>query len=451
MRACLLLAVTAAATAPNPDAVTTFPGWDDALRSAQYSGLLTGSSAARQLHYHLVESEGNPASDPLVIWLNGGPGCSSMIGFWLEQGPFTMGGDGIIVENPSRWNVNANMLFLETPPGVGFSYLTDSTPLPYVADDHTTAADSLAALLSFYVKFPQFANSSLWISGESYAGVYVPMLAQAILASPQASSIALKGVLVGNGALKTSPVYEGGLVQQRMQHAYNHGLFSTPLYDSINAACVNYTAPSASCSSLLSTMAQQVGPLNAYDIEVTCLGGGVQQRALMRSAEGSGAFGAGFGPLGDACSVADSQVTAYMNRVDVQAAFHVTAAAAVLGPWSECASGSTLSYTRIPQDETQTVYPGLIAKIAVLVFNGDQDECIPYLQDQAWTRAMGYPVKEEWRPWLLDEQVAGYVTEFSAPVRFAFVTVKRAGHEVPMYQPERALSMLQRFINGQAF
>lgn len=46
-------------------------------------------------------------------------------------------------------------------------------------------------------------------------------------------------------------------------------------------------------------------------------------------------------------------------------------------------------------------------------------------------------------------QVAGYVTEYSAPVRFTFATVKRAGHEVPMYQPLRALAMMQRFIAGQ--
>lgn len=64
---------------------------------------------------------------------------------------------------------------------------------------------------------------------------------------------------------------------------------------------------------------------------------------------------------------------------------------------------------------------------------------------------MGYAVAAEWRPWLLDEQVAGYVREFTPPVtgsRFTFVTVKRAGHEVPMYQPERALAMLERFIAG---
>lgn len=64
--------------------------------------------------------------------------------------------------------------------------------------------------------------------------------------------------------------------------------------------------------------------------------------------------------------------------------------------------------------------------------------------------AMGYPLKEGWRPWMVDNQVAGYSTTYTAPGgRFVFATVKQAGHEVPLYQPLRALAMLQRFIGGQ--
>ena len=79
-------------------------------------------------------------------------------------------------------------------------------------------------------------------------------------------------------------------------------------------------------------------------------------------------------------------------------------------------------------------------------------ECIPYLQDQQWTEGMGFPVKEGWRPWIVENQVAGYVTEYAPPsgVRFTFATVKQAGHEVPMYQPARALAMLYRWIGGES-
>ena len=61
---------------------------------------------------------------------------------------------------------------------------------------------------------------------------------------------------------------------------------------------------------------------------------------------------------------------------------------------------------------------------------------------------MGYAARQQWRPWFVENEVAGYVTEFASPVRFTFLTVKRAGHEVPTYQPERAQAMLQRVVAG---
>ena len=438
----LAVALSALVRAADPaaDRVTSLPGWSDAFRSARYSGFLKGSDATRHISYFFVESEGDPASDPVVLWLNGGPGCSSFIGLWLEQGPLTMGGDGLITENAGRWNAHASVLFIESPPGVGFSYI-DGAKLPYVANDTTTSADSLGALQDFFASYPAFASRPLWLSGESYAGIYVPWLAQAILASGDARLVGqLKGILVGNGALKTADAYEGLLTQQRMLHASQHGLFSMTLRAQIDAACTNWTAPRApACDALLATQQAQMGPLNAYNIEVTCLGSSSssaaaaaspQQRALLRSS-GSDVPEPALGA--SACTAADEALTAYYNRADVQAALHVQAGAAVIGAWGEC-QGGTVDYTRIPVDQTKTVYPQLLAAgLAVAIYNGDQDECIPYIQDEAWTAEMGFAVTEDWRPWLLDEQVAGYVREFQAPAaggRFSFITVKRAGHEV---------------------
>jgi hypothetical protein len=201
------------------------------------------------------------------------------------------------------------------------------------------------------------------------------------------------------------------------------------------------------CDAALAQAGKEMGPLNSYNIEVTCAGGSAQRAALLRS-EGGGGLG---GALSfDPCSAADDALTAWMNTPAVLAALHMGAGVAALGPWAECAGASTLVYTRLPCDEPAQIYPGLLQKISILVYNGDQDECIPYLQDQQWTEGMGFPVREGWRPWFDEQQVAGYVTEYAPPsgVRFTFATVKQAGHEVPTYQPMRALALLQRWISG---
>ena len=446
LRAALLGGAAAVVSAqPAGDRIAAMPGWSDPLRSAQYSGYLAGAGAGSRIHYYYVASEGGAAADPVVLWLNGGPPCSSLIGAFLEQGPLLMAGDGTLSENAGRWSAHAHMLFLESPPGVGFSYRAGAPPYAY--DDNTTTAESHAALRSFFAAFPALAGRDLWISGESYGGVYVPMLAASVLADP-AGIAPLKGILVGNGAIATGDWYEGGLVQQRARHAYQHGLVSDALWASVGQACgANWTTRSPACDALLSDLAAGMGPLNNYNIQQTCAPGSAQQTGLFTGAHANGMLSTGVDP----CSVADAALTAWMNTDAVRAALHVEAAQAVVGVWAECAGGGNVAYTRLPQDETKTVYPGLLQRIAVLIYNGDNDECIPYLQDEAWTRGMNFAVKAPWRPWFVDQQVAGYVTEYDAPVRFTFATVKEAGHTVPASQPERALAMLMRFISGQPF
>ena len=169
--AALLLATTTTQTlaAPSADAVPSLPGAPP-LTSSHYSGYLAATGGKRT-HYHFVQSETAPATAPVIVWLNGGPPCSSLIGDFLENGPIVMSINGTLVENVGSWTKTANMLFLESPVGVGFSYWPGNS-LPYRADDNTTAADNVATLLSFYAAFPEHATSDLFITGESYAGVW---------------------------------------------------------------------------------------------------------------------------------------------------------------------------------------------------------------------------------------------------------------------------------------
>lgn len=106
---------------------------------AAYSGYLEGRQNAQgitdvHLHYVFLESQDSPKDDPLVIWFNGGPGCSSMLGFAQEHGPFVNNdGKNNFVPNEWSWNKRANMLYLEMPGGVGYSYVDD--PKLLVTDD----------------------------------------------------------------------------------------------------------------------------------------------------------------------------------------------------------------------------------------------------------------------------------------------------------------------------
>jgi carboxypeptidase C (cathepsin A) len=119
----ILFALAALSQAkPEEDRVTSLPDVVDQFRFEAFSGYLNVDEHKR-LHYLFVESQSNPETDQLVIWFNGGPGCSSLLGFAQEHGPYVMNsGTDYWVENQYSWNREANMLYIESPAGVGFSY-----------------------------------------------------------------------------------------------------------------------------------------------------------------------------------------------------------------------------------------------------------------------------------------------------------------------------------------
>lgn len=122
-----LAAVSVAFTQAGPaeDIVYDLP-WVDLKNSGTklWSGYINIPYSTKRIHYLLVESQSDPENDPLLLWYNGGPGCSSMLGFMQEHGPFTWanGDSNFTGENPYSWNREANVLYIEQPAGVGYSY-----------------------------------------------------------------------------------------------------------------------------------------------------------------------------------------------------------------------------------------------------------------------------------------------------------------------------------------
>ncbi|KAI9447568.1 Alpha/Beta hydrolase protein [Lactarius indigo] len=139
----------------------------------QYSGYLSvGENMS--MWFWFFEARNNPETAPLAMWLNGGPGCSSMIGLFQENGPCTFNNvsGSTPVLNPHSWNNFANMLYVDQPIGTGFSFGTE------VADSTVTAAPFVWKLLqAFYANFPSYENRNFGLFTESYGGHYGPEFA----------------------------------------------------------------------------------------------------------------------------------------------------------------------------------------------------------------------------------------------------------------------------------
>ncbi|XP_028082229.1 serine carboxypeptidase-like 40 isoform X1 [Camellia sinensis] len=184
------------------DRIVRLPGQPN-VEFTQYGGYVTlNESAGRAFYYYFVEAQGQQQSNhlPLLLWLNGGPGCSSLAyGAMEELGPFRVHSDGkTLYRNRFAWNKAANVLFLESPTGVGFSY--SNTTSDYVSEgDKRTASDNYVFLLNWLERFPEYKTRDFYVAGESYAGHYVPQLAHTILhynKDPNNTFINLKGIIV---------------------------------------------------------------------------------------------------------------------------------------------------------------------------------------------------------------------------------------------------------------
>ncbi|KAF8317878.1 alpha/beta-hydrolase [Clavulina sp. PMI_390] len=172
---------------------------DPTVRS--YTGYLDAAYGTQHIFFYYFESRNDPSSDPVVMWFNGGPGCSSTTGLFMENGPCRMNEHGNATTfNKYGWNDRANILFIDQPVNVGFSYSDHSIEILTTRDAARTIQDFVRL---FFETFSSLKGRPLHLTGESYAGHYLPVFGSAILDGNDRNSssvpINLVSVAIGNG------------------------------------------------------------------------------------------------------------------------------------------------------------------------------------------------------------------------------------------------------------
>lgn len=469
----LLLAAASFTNAYSNDAlmdqVKNLPGSENLnVDFNQFSGYLTVDKT-KHMHYWFVESTNDAKNDPVVFWTNGGPGCSGLLGFFTEQGPFKPQKDGSLKMNDYMWNKVANMVYIESPCGVGFSYSDDRDD--YKTGDAQTASDNYDLIQQFMNRFPDLRQNKLYITSESYGGHYMPTLAKQIVVSqknaPEAEKLNFKGFAVGNPF--TTP-YSG--IPASVETYWGHQVVSKPTYDKWVTSCVDPTKPNAEeCEALFIEFYRQVGSLNPYALDYPiCLDdsnlakyGRAQRLAFFNhwfasaSADLRNAVGLPslFSSEGGEVKAADTYepcedvyTTDYLSREDVKKAMHVKEDIV----WEEC----SYSVRYDEKDGLQSmvpIYQELInggAGLDILVYSGDDDSVCGTVGTQSWIWDMGYgkPFGQTWSEYTYNGQPSGFVTKWTKE-KLAFVTVHGAGHEVPTYKPEVALDLFTKYLNGE--
>ena len=413
---CLLLCTEA--SYPWPDKVKQLKGYIDLNETHGVS-----------YFYWFFESRNDPSKDPLVVWLTGGPGCSSMLALLTENGPFLIDNTTSPTFNNYSWNTAANLLYVDQPAGTGFSYVTD--PLKYDTNEGEIAAALWDFILQFYTKYPKYKNLDLYITGESYAGHYVPATGQYIVSNNSAYAKNLKGIAIGNGWVDPYIQYKA-----YAEYAYDNGLINSTakqvadiMYDGCKYLLDLKLYPVAfiECQLIEAFVLEACEvtikrSINPYDIRIPCQ----------------------VPPLCYDFSAVDT----FLNRQDIQADLGVSR------KWEECTRIVEMflidDWIHEFQDAVSTV---LNSKRRVLVYSGNKDYICNYLGGLEWTTSTKWASQSEFqaakfKDWKVGGDKAGEVKAYGD---LTFLSVNEAGHMVPRDQPKNALDMLTRFLNNQPF
>ncbi|KAJ6813972.1 serine carboxypeptidase-like 40 [Iris pallida] len=412
------------------DKIDKLPG-QPSVDFDQYAGYVTvDPENGRALFYYFVEAPEDSSSKPVVLWLNGGPGCSSLgYGAMEELGPFRVNSDGKTLSiNNYAWNNVANILFLESPAGVGFSY-SNTTSDYDKSGDKRTAEDSYTFLINWLERFPQYKSRDFYITGESYAGHYAPELVYTILENNKISNntvINLRGVAIGNAYVDKISNDIGGYA-----YYWSHALISDETYVAIQSNCnLSSNVVSAKCMKAMNDASGESGDIDGYNIYAP----------LCHSSSSSSRFGDAIRDF-DPCS--DNYVYAYLNSPDVQKALHANVTGLPYD-WESCSN--FLPWTDEPDTVLPTIKQLISSGINFWLYSGDVDGVVPITSTRYSIKMLGLPVKNSWRPWYINSEVGGYVEEYDG---LTLATIRGAGHEVPSYQPERALTMISSFLEGK--
>ncbi|KAG6514019.1 hypothetical protein ZIOFF_024357 [Zingiber officinale] len=387
-------------------------------------------SHAARMFYLFFESR-HHKDDPVVIWLTGGPGCSSELAIFYENGPFSVAKNMSLVWNDFGWDKVSNLLYVDQPTGTGFSYTTDKRDIRH--DEAGVSNDLYDFLQVFFKEHPEYVNNDFYITGESYAGHYIPALASRIHRGNKACEgirINLKGFAIGNGLTDPEIQYKA-----YTDYALDNGLIQKSDYDRINKiypACqlaiklcgtsgtTSCLASYVVCNSIFNSIMKIIGQVNYYDIRKQC--------------EGSLCYDF-------------SNMEKFLNEKSVRDALGVGDI--------EFVSCSTTVYQAMMVDWMRNLEVGIPALledgIKLLVYAGEYDLICNWLGNSRWVHNMEWSGRQEFVsspevPFLLDGAESG-ILKTHGPL--SFLKVHDAGHMVPMDQPKAALEMLRRWTHGQ--
>ncbi|XP_041015056.1 serine carboxypeptidase-like 50 [Juglans microcarpa x Juglans regia] len=409
----------------SPTSVPSFPNEALPTKSGYLPVNASTGSAIFYAFYEVQKPFSPPSKTPLLIWLQGGPGCSSMIGNFFELGPWRVNfqkanNDPLALEpNSGSWNRHFGLLFLDNPIGTGFSIA--STPAEIPRDQFSVAKHLFAAITSFIRLDPVFKSRPIYITGESYAGKYVPAIGYYILKKnaelPASERVSLAGVAIGNGltdpltqvATHAVNAYFSGLIDERQKKELEKTQWEAVRLTKSK----NWTEATNARIRVLSLLGDMTGLATLYDFT----------RKVPYKTE---------------------LVSELLQNEELKKALGVNKAVV----FEECSDVVGDALYEDVMKSTKYMVEFLVKKSKVLLYQGHFDLRDGVVSTEAWMKTMKWEGIEEFlmterKVWKVSGVVSGYVKKWKS---LTHVVVLGAGHLVPNDQALNSQAMIEDWV-----
>mmetsp|Transcript_8664 Transcript_8664/g.19825 ORF Transcript_8664/g.19825 Transcript_8664/m.19825 type:complete len:507 (-) Transcript_8664:103-1623(-) len=415
-------------------------GWK--AGNAMHSGFITLGEGRNTFFWYSEALDGNKDA-PLLLWLQGGPGASSLFGMFTEVGPFGIAPGGKVEPRAVTWNQHYHMLFLDNPVGTGFSF-TDQVS-GFVSSHEQAGRDLQNALAQFFQAFPQLRANDFYVTGESYAGKWVPSCAFAVHEANKQlkpeERINLKGIAIGDGAMDPAVQFQGfgdllfyvGMASESEREVFRG--YEAKMQQALKGG--DYRSAFRVFDEMLNA---DFYPYKSYYANVTGMDTNYFNYELAPDAT----------PLG-------GDFVDWLNTPAVRSRIHV-------GSRSYAPDNNTVEEHLLDDwmRDVRAVLVPILENYKVVIYSGQNDIILGpaltenFLRDLEWSGRDEYRAAKRavWRRAATGTgsklpDVAGYARVVKGS--FSQVVVRGAGHMVPGDQPERALDLIDRFVSGRGF
>ncbi|XP_010509548.1 PREDICTED: serine carboxypeptidase-like 9 isoform X2 [Camelina sativa] len=401
------------------------PGFEGPLPFELETGYIgIGEEEEAQLFYYFIKSENNPKEDPLLLWLSGGPGSSSLTGLISEIGPVALKSEVYNGSAPSMfsttysWTKVANIIFLDQPVGAGFSY--SRTPLDKTSD--TNEVKMIHEFLQKWLsKHPQFISNQFYASGDSYAGMIVPALVDEISKGNYICCnppINLQGYVLGN------PVTHYQIEQNyRIPFAHGMSLISDELYESLKRFCkgnyYNVDPRNTKCLKVVQEYHKCTDKINIHQILIPNCDDTITQN------------------IAPDCFYYKYYIfERWANTESVRKALQINKGSKV--EWVRY--NHTIPYDKNIISSVPYHVNNSINGYRSLIFSGDHDMVLPSIATQAWIKSLNYSITHDWKPWMINDQIAGYTRTYANKMTFSTIKASVDTHQSIYQKSPRSYS-----------